>query len=82
MSHAGNDELKEQVFEEGVIEPCVVCSMPVVFESSKENDYEEYEVEEETGDKYCFQCYVAEFDMESRERLSYQDKKNRKRLYF
>ena len=52
MSHAGNDELKEQVFEEGVIEPCVVCSMIVVFESSKENDYEEYEVEEETGDIY------------------------------
>ena len=56
-------------FEEGVIEPCVVCSMPVVFESSKDNDFEEYEVEETTSDKYCFRCYVSRFDMESREPL-------------
>ena len=35
---------------------CVECFKPIQFENSSEFSKEEYEVHEETGEKYCFSC--------------------------
>tara|TARA_Y100000034_G_C6602471_1_gene262149 strand:+ start:175 stop:324 length:150 start_codon:yes stop_codon:yes gene_type:complete len=38
---------------------CITCSKQLVFEG--DGIHEEYEVDIETGDKYCFVCFISKF---------------------
>ena len=60
---------------------CVKCFKPVHFENSDGFSEEEYEVHEETGEKYCFSCASKDkrfFGVfcEDEEYIKYNDSKN------
>ena len=59
---------------------CVECFKPIYFENS-DGFSEEYEVHEETSDKYCFSCASKDkrffgIFCEDEEYIKYNDRKN------
>ena len=55
------DAIKEEEENNPYTSKCVTCNKQVIFESTEYSIYEEYEVDTETGDKYCFVCFISKF---------------------